>query len=49
MCYFINATNAMGEAAMSEANAAVESVLSEEHSGGNSQKKRKYTHFTPQH
>ena len=31
---------------MSEANAAVESVLSEEQSGGNSQKK--YTHFTPQ-
>ena len=29
---------------MSEANAAVESVLSEEQSGG---KKRKYTHFTP--
>ena len=29
---------------MSEANATVKSVLSEEQSGG---KKRKYTHFTP--
>ena len=34
----------LGKAATSEANAAVESVLSEEQSGG---KKRKYTHFTP--
>ena len=34
----------LGEAATSEANDAVESVLSEEQSGG---KKRKYTHFTP--
>ena len=34
---------------MSEANAAVESVLSEEQSGGNSQNYKKYTHFTPQH
>ena len=33
----------LGEAAMSEANATVESVLSEEHL----EKKRKYTHFTP--
>ena len=33
---------------MSEANVAVESVLIEEQSGGNNQKKRKYTHYTPQ-
>ena len=39
----------LGEAELSEANAVLESVFSEEQSGGNSQKKRKYTHCTPQH
>ena len=38
----------LGEAMTREANAAVEAVLSEDQSGGDKHRKRKYTHFTPQ-